>query len=117
MIEEEKNLLNKSLKDLDVETLYMLKSKGFSDSRIAFLVNEDENKVRNLRKSLNILPVFKRVDTCAAEFESSTAYMYSTYEEECEARPNDSKKIMVLGGGPNRIGPVSYTHLTLPTKA
>ena len=104
LIEEEKNLLNKSLKDLDAETLYMLKSKGFSDSRIAFLVNEDENKVRNLRKSLNILPVFKRVDTCAAEFESSTAYMYSTYEEECEARPNDSKKIMVLGGGPNRIG-------------
>ena len=104
LVEEEKNLLNKSLKDLDAETLYMLKSKGFSDSRIAFLVNVDENKVRNLRKSLNILPVFKRVDTCAAEFESSTAYMYSTYEEECEARPNDSKKIMVLGGGPNRIG-------------
>ena len=104
LIEEEKNLLNKSLKDLDAEILYRLKSKGFSDSRIAFLVNVNENKVRNLRKSLNILPVFKRVDTCAAEFESSTAYMYSTYEEECEARPNDSKKIMVLGGGPNRIG-------------
>ena len=104
LIKEEKNILNKNLKDLDAETLYKLKSKGFSDSRIAFLVNEDEKKVRDRRKSLNISPVFKRVDTCAAEFESSTAYMYSTYEEECEARPNASKKIMVLGGGPNRIG-------------
>jgi carbamoyl-phosphate synthase large subunit len=104
LIKEEKKLLNKSLEDLDTEILYKLKSKGFSDSRIAFLINLDENKVRNHRKSLNVLPVFKRVDTCAAEFESSTAYMYSTYEEECEARPNDSKKIMVLGGGPNRIG-------------
>jgi len=104
LIKEEKNLLNNNLKDLDAETLYKLKSKGFSDSRIAFLVNEDEKKVRDHRKSLNISPVFKRVDTCAAEFESSTAYMYSTYEEECEARPNASKKIMVLGGGPNRIG-------------
>ncbi len=104
LIEEEKNLLKKSLKDLDTETLYELKSKGFSDSRIAFLLNVDERKVRDLRKSLNVLPVFKRVDTCAAEFESSTAYMYSTYEEDCEAKPNDSKKIMILGGGPNRIG-------------
>ena len=104
LIKEEKKLLNKNLKDLDSEILYKLKSKGFSDSRIAFLVNEDEKKVRDRRKSLNISPVFKRVDTCAAEFESSTAYMYSTYEEECEARPNASKKIMVLGGGPNRIG-------------
>jgi len=104
LIEEEKNLLKKTLKDLDNETLHKLKSKGFSDSRIAFLLNVDESKVRDLRKSLNVLPVFKRVDTCAAEFESSTAYMYSTYEEDCEAKPNDSKKIMVLGGGPNRIG-------------
>ena len=104
LIKEEKNLLKKSLKDLDAETLYKLKSKGFSDSRIAFLLNVDESKVRDLRKSFNVLPVFKRVDTCAAEFESSTAYMYSTYEEDCEAKPNDSKKIMVLGGGPNRIG-------------
>ena len=104
LIGEEKVLLDKGIKDLDAETLYKLKSKGFSDSRIACLVNVEENKVRDLRKSLNILPVFKRVDTCAAEFESSTAYMYSTYEEECEAKPNDSKKIMVLGGGPNRIG-------------
>ena len=104
LIEEEKALLDKGLKDLDNNNLYRLKSKGFSDSRIASLINTEEKKVREHRKSLNILPVFKRVDTCAAEFESSTAYMYSTYEEECEAEPNDSKKIMVLGGGPNRIG-------------
>ena len=104
LIEEEKTLLDKGLKDLDNNNLYRLKSKGFSDSRIASLINTEEKKVREHRKSLNILPVFKRVDTCAAEFESSTAYMYSTYEEECEAEPNDSKKIMVLGGGPNRIG-------------
>tara|TARA_B100000131_G_scaffold256075_1_gene250745 strand:+ start:1889 stop:5098 length:3210 start_codon:yes stop_codon:yes gene_type:complete len=104
LIEEEKALLDKGLKDLDSNNLYRLKSKGFSDSRIASLINTEEKKVREHRKSLNILPVFKRVDTCAAEFESSTAYMYSTYEEECEAEPNDSKKIMVLGGGPNRIG-------------
>jgi len=104
LIEEEKCLADKDLKDLDNESLYRLKSKGFSDSRIASLINTDEKKVRDHRKSLNILPVFKRVDTCAAEFESSTAYMYSTYEEECEAKPNNSKKIMVLGGGPNRIG-------------
>ena len=104
LIEEEKPLLDKNLKDLDKNNLHRLKSKGFSDSRIACLMNTDESNVRDYRKSLNILPVFKRVDTCAAEFESSTAYMYSTYEEECEAKPNESKKIMVLGGGPNRIG-------------
>ena len=104
LIEEEKTLSNVSLQDLGHETLYRLKSKGFSDSRIAYLTKTDEKTARDYRKSLNILPVFKRVDTCAAEFKSSTAYMYSTYEEECEAKPNDSKKIMVLGGGPNRIG-------------
>ncbi len=104
LIIEERELKDKSIKDLDEECLYRLKSKGFSDSRIANLVNVPEKKIRNLRKQLNILPVFKRVDTCAAEFESSTAYMYSTYEEDCEAKPNESKKIMVLGGGPNRIG-------------
>ncbi len=104
LIKEEKILFKKSLEDLDDQILFRLKSKGFSDARIAHLLNTKEKNVRDLRKSLNILPVFKRVDTCAAEFESSTAYMYSTYEEECEAYPNDSKKIMVLGGGPNRIG-------------
>ena len=104
LIVEEIELKDKSIKDLNEEYLYRLKSKGFSDSRIANLINVSEKQIRNLRKKLNILPVFKRVDTCAAEFESSTAYMYSTYEEDCEAEPNVSKKIMVLGGGPNRIG-------------
>ena len=104
LIQEEKVLSELSFQDLESEILYRLKSKGFSDSRIAYLMQTDEKDVRDLRKNLNILPVFKRVDTCAAEFESSTAYMYSTYEEECEANPSGSKKIMVLGGGPNRIG-------------
>jgi len=81
-----------------------LKRRGFSDQRIADLVSAEESAVRAHRWSLNIRPVFKRVDTCAAEFASSTAYMYSTYEEECEAAPSDRKKILVLGGGPNRIG-------------
>jgi len=89
---------------LNKDNLLNFKRKGFSDSRIADLIESSEEDVRLTRKSLNVLPVFKRVDTCAAEFESSTAYMYSTYEEECEANVSDRRKIMVLGGGPNRIG-------------
>jgi len=104
LIEEEDNIRNNDLGSIDKESLYRFKSKGFSDSRIASLTDSEELEVRNLRNDLDVLPVFKRVDTCAAEFESSTAYMYSTYEEECEANPNKSKKIIVLGGGPNRIG-------------
>ena len=80
------------------------KKRGFSDQRISQLLNINEAKVRNTRKNLNINPVFKRVDTCGAEFRTSTAYMYSTYQDECEAEPSKNKKIMVLGGGPNRIG-------------
>ena len=80
------------------------KKRGFSDQRISQLLNINEVEVRNTRKSLNINPVFKRVDTCGAEFRTSTAYMYSTYQDECEAEPSKNKKIMVLGGGPNRIG-------------
>ena len=80
------------------------KKRGFSDQRISQLLNINEAEVRNTRKSLNINPVFKRVDTCGAEFRTSTAYMYSTYQDECEAEPSKNKKIMVLGGGPNRIG-------------
>lgn len=80
------------------------KQYGFSDRRIAQLWNRSEDQIRELRHKLNILPVFKRVDTCAAEFEAYTPYLYSTYEEECEARPTDRRKIMILGGGPNRIG-------------
>ncbi len=89
---------------LDARRLRFLKRKGFSDIRISALCDVSEKEIRELRWSHNVKPVFKRVDTCAAEFATSTAYMYSTYEEECEADPSDRKKIMVLGGGPNRIG-------------
>ncbi len=82
----------------------MLKRKGFSDARIAELLKSDEATIRQRRLELGVRPVFKRVDTCAAEFATTTAYMYSTYEEECEADPGDRRKIMILGGGPNRIG-------------
>ena len=81
-----------------------LKRKGFSDRRLATLLGIDETSVRRRRITMGIRPVYKRVDTCAAEFATSTAYMYSTYDEECEASPTDRKKIMILGGGPNRIG-------------
>ncbi|WP_284337112.1 carbamoyl-phosphate synthase large subunit [Comamonas sp. NoAH] len=93
-----------ALASLDAETLRTLKQKGFSDRRLAKLLHTTDKAVREARKALNVRPVFKRVDTCAAEFASNTAYMYSTYDEECEAAPSDKKKIMVLGGGPNRIG-------------
>ncbi len=89
---------------LDAPRLRALKRKGFSDRRLARLVAVREQEIRDLRQRLGVRPVYKRVDTCAAEFASSTAYMYSTYEEECEADPTDRRKIMVLGGGPNRIG-------------
>ncbi len=86
------------------ERVYALKRKGFSDSRLATLLGIKEAEFRKLRHELGVRPVFKRVDTCAAEFATSTAYMYSTYEEECEADPTNRDKIMVLGGGPNRVG-------------
>ncbi|QGU32385.1 carbamoyl-phosphate synthase large subunit [Thermochromatium tepidum] len=86
------------------ERLRALKRQGFADRRIARLVGVQESEIRALRHELGVRPVYKRVDTCAAEFASTTAYMYSTYEEECEAEPSDREKIMVLGGGPNRIG-------------
>ncbi len=89
---------------LDAERVRLLKRKGFSDRRLATLLRIAEREFRELRHRLGVRPVYKRVDTCAAEFATSTAYMYSTYEEECEARPGDRDKIMVLGGGPNRIG-------------
>jgi carbamoyl-phosphate synthase large subunit len=92
------------LENMDADTLRGLKRKGFSDRRIGTKVGAGETAVRERRQALGVRPVFKRVDTCAAEFATSTAYMYSTYEDECESRPTDRKKIMVLGGGPNRIG-------------
>jgi carbamoyl-phosphate synthase large subunit len=104
LVDEEINLEKSSLEQLSFDDVLNLKRKGFSDSRIGNLLKRSEEDVRGFRKSLDIKPVFKRVDTCAAEFESSTAYMYSTYEEECEANVSHNKKIMVLGGGPNRIG-------------
>ena len=100
----EARLEDTRLADVGYDTLRGLKRRGFSDRRIADLLATSEAEVRAHRWSLNIRPVYKRVDTCAAEFASSTAYMYSTYEEECEAAPSDKKKILVLGGGPNRIG-------------
>jgi len=92
------------LNDLSEGELRTLKKKGFSDRRLAKLLKSTEGDVRARRHSLGIRPVYKRVDTCAAEFATNTAYMYSSYDEECEAEPTDKKKIMVLGGGPNRIG-------------
>ncbi|TAH52605.1 MAG: carbamoyl-phosphate synthase large subunit [Betaproteobacteria bacterium] len=100
----EKLLVGRSLKAIQSAQMRELKRKGFSDRRIAKLLGADETAVRLHRHTLGVRPVFKRVDTCAAEFATSTAYMYSSYEEECEAQPTDKKKIMVLGGGPNRIG-------------
>ena len=88
----------------DKAAFWRLKRKGFSDARLSALIGVSEKELRKKRWELGVKPVYKRVDTCAAEFATSTAYMYSTYEEECEARPSDRKKIMVLGGGPNRIG-------------
>ncbi|MCK2125604.1 carbamoyl-phosphate synthase large subunit [Thauera aromatica] len=100
----EKALAGRSLKALQAGELRELKRKGFSDRRLAKLLGTDETAVRLHRHALGVRPVFKRVDTCAAEFATSTAYLYSSYEDECEAQPTDRKKIMVLGGGPNRIG-------------
>ncbi len=104
LICEEKAVATGGLSSLDEVRLRLLKRKGFSDARLAKLLSVEEAAVRKLRLGFDIRPVFKRVDTCAAEFATTTAYMYSTYEEECEARPSDLKKIMILGGGPNRIG-------------
>ena len=104
LIKDEKRVSEMGLNDLDKDTLYRLKRKGFSDARLAKLLGVTEKQFRKHRHALDVRPVFKRVDTCAAEFATDTAYMYSTYEEECEANPSSRDKIMVIGGGPNRIG-------------
>ncbi|MEQ1546542.1 carbamoyl-phosphate synthase large subunit, partial [Methyloglobulus sp.] len=100
----EQSLATKTLSTLKEGELYRLKRKGFSDIRLAKLLDTSESEVRNVRHKQNIRPVYKRIDSCAAEFSSDTAYLYSTYEEECEARVTDREKIIILGGGPNRIG-------------
>ena len=104
LVEVEQKVAELKLANIDKDTMFGLKRKGFSDMRLAQMLDVSELEVQKARHDLGIRPVFKRVDTCAAEFVSSTAYMYSTYEEECEADTSDRKKIMVLGGGPNRIG-------------
>jgi carbamoyl-phosphate synthase large subunit len=100
----ERAFFGRSLKSVDAATMRDLKRKGFADRRLARLFQCDETALRLHRQTLGVRPVFKRVDTCAAEFSTDTAYMYSSYEDECEANPTNARKIMVLGGGPNRIG-------------
>ena len=104
LINLENELINAGIKNLDKDKIIQIKEKGFSDNRIAELVRVDEDEIRALRKEFNITPVYKRVDTCAAEFATSTCYMYSTYGGKCESNPTSKKKILVLGSGPNRIG-------------
>ncbi|MFA5590921.1 MAG: carbamoyl-phosphate synthase large subunit [Lysobacteraceae bacterium] len=104
LVRSEEQVAEAGLAALDKARLFALKRQGFSDARLAQLVGTDEAAIRALRRAFGIRPVYKRVDSCAAEFATDTAYLYSTYEEECEAQPSDRDKIMVLGGGPNRIG-------------
>jgi carbamoyl-phosphate synthase large subunit len=104
LVDLELAIEKQTLADIDAETMRYLKRKGFSDRRLAHLLKTSADKVRAQRQSFGLRPVYKRVDTCAAEFATKTAYMYSTYEDECEASPTERKKIIVLGGGPNRIG-------------
>src|SRR5690554_3405328 len=104
LVATEAEVARRSLSELDARELFRLKRKGFSDARLASLLGVSEKEFRKTRQQAGIRPVYKRVDTCAAEFATDTAYMYSTYEEECEAEVSDRRKIMVLGGGPNRIG-------------
>ncbi|MDC1016070.1 carbamoyl-phosphate synthase large subunit [Candidatus Thioglobus sp.] len=100
----EKAIEGKKIDEIQAETIKNLKQKGFSDKRLSEILNCNEETFRKKRLALDIKPVFKRVDSCAAEFDTETAYLYSTYQSECEANPSDNKKIMILGGGPNRIG-------------
>ena len=104
LVQLEQEVSDKGISGIDADLMQKLKRKGFADARLAELTKVAESDVRSVRHGFEIHPVYKRVDTCAAEFATSTAYMYSTYDEECESQPTDNDKIMVLGGGPNRIG-------------
>ncbi len=104
LIRQEQSLLGRPLESVAADEMRALKRSGFADARLADLLETDPAAIRAYRHAMGVRPVYKRVDTCAAEFSTDTAYMYSTYEEECEAAPTNNKKIMVLGGGPNRIG-------------
>ncbi len=104
IVQAEQDLQRIGQRGLDKATMRALKRKGLSDKRIATLVGMSETALRKLRHDLHVRPVYKRVDTCSAEFSTNTAYLYSTYEEVCESQPTENKKIIVLGGGPNRIG-------------
>ena len=104
LVQDELSISKRTLPTLSADEVYALKRKGFSDSRLAQLLDSSEAEVRAMRHKHGLRPVYKRIDSCAAEFATATAYLYSTYEEECEAAPTDRKKIIVLGGGPNRIG-------------
>mgnify|MGYP001821856345 CR=1 FL=1 len=104
LVVTEQEVREQGLDAIDANRMFRLKRKGFADSRLASLLGVEEDLIRSRRHGFDVRPVYKRVDTCAAEFSTSTAYMYSTYEEECESEPGDRRKIMVLGGGPNRIG-------------
>jgi len=104
LVRTEQQLAATTFSDLTRDSLYALKRKGFSDARLAQLLGVKESDVRGKRDEFGVQPIYKRVDTCAAEFSTDTAYMYSSYDEECESNPSDRDKIMVIGGGPNRIG-------------
>ncbi|CAN1252956.1 Carbamoyl-phosphate synthase large chain, chloroplastic [Linum perenne] len=104
LVDVEQYLMSKTLSGLTKDDLYEVKKRGFSDKQIAFATKSTEKEVRRLRLSFGISPAYKRVDTCAAEFEANTPYMYSSYDSECEAAPTSKKKVLILGGGPNRIG-------------
>jgi carbamoyl-phosphate synthase large subunit len=104
LVDVEQFLISKSLDLLSKDDFYEVKKRGFSDKQIAFATSSSESEVRFRRLALGVSPTYKRVDTCAAEFEANTPYMYSSYEYECESAPTNKKKVLILGGGPNRIG-------------
>ena len=117
LINIENDLISKNFSDIDSGFIRELKKKGFSDKRIGKLLRSSEDEIRSFRLKNKIKPVFRRVDTCAAEFATSTCYMYSTYDDECESNPSLNKKILVLGSGPNRIGQgLSLIHISEPTR-